>query len=423
MSSAAQRLPCPGWGDLQLALVVAASLFACGIGCSSTAKAPTNPDRVGNGGTTFDPSVDPAERADIERAAFVESAINRYAPAVHTCWSMAAADDYRLDGVVTLTLVLGDGLTAKEVKVETDEPGDDILTKCLVNLWSQVTWPAVFSDSDAIGLPPFNFVSPERQHVVSAAHAISYPMGKKGVDAESSRATILLDHKNSGNGAAAMSVLTLAPGFSVPMHKHNSTEVLLLLSGEGRLVDSRGKRSALALREWSVAYIPKDAPHSFEVTSAGPAVLLQLYAPGGAEQRFKGIDVGGTVAVSKPSRRDPRVVVRHASQAQKLTLASGSMSLYFDAEDAPNTDASVAGMTLTAAAEIAPHRHDNASEYLFVIAGSGVLTAAGNEREVERFDAIQIPAGVEHSFVAGSEGVKVIQFYTPAGPEQRFKTK
>ncbi len=33
---------------------------------------------------------------------------------------------------------------------------------------------------------------------------------------------------------------------------------------------------------------------------------------------------------------------------------------------------------------------------------------------------VQVPAGVEHSFTA-AEATRVVQFYTPAGPEQRFR--
>ena len=44
------------------------------------------------------------------------------------------------------------------------------------------------------------------------------------------------------------------------------------------------------------------------------------------------------------------------------------------------------------------------------------------EIRVEAGMAVRIPAGVEHSFQAtGTEPVEIVQVYSPAGPEQRFR--
>jgi len=59
---------------------------------------------------------------------------------------------------------------------------------------------------------------------------------------------------------------------------------------------------------------------------------------------------------------------------------------------------------------------------LYVLAGSGTLTIAGNELPVTATSVIQIPPNTKHAFVA-AEAVRALQIYTPAGPEQRFKKK
>ena len=53
-------------------------------------------------------------------------------------------------------------------------------------------------------------------------------------------------------------------------------------------------------------------------------------------------------------------------------------------------------------------------------ATGGTMTVAGQQYRVSAGDGIQVPSGVEHSFHAAAT-TKAIQFYTPGGPEQRFK--
>ncbi len=360
-----------------------------------------------------EPGIDPTVEAKVGAIA---SAMNHYGVAIHTCWAMAAADDLRVEGRVELLLVLGAEGVVDKVIVEKDEPGDKILTECLTALWGRAKWPAVFEAGESIRLPPLSFVAPASQHVIASAHAVSYPLGKSGA----SHATILVDYKNSGNSGAAMTALTLEPGFDVPLHKHNATEILYILKGKG-VLGAGGRGKGKSVSSGSALYIPTGAPHSFTATSNEPSVILQIYAPGGPEQRFKGIDIGGTTALTKAPKGAPKAVVRTHSDVPALAIAGGKVSLLFGAESAPDNRASVAGMTLDADAAVVKHHHESSTELLFVLEGGGTLTVAGLEREVARFDAIQIPPGVSHSFRNGGETTKVIQSYSPSGPEQRFK--
>lgn len=397
-------------------LILVAALAT--LGCGEKAP-PVTPGSVeGTAEVEADAGVD---RVEAEQVAAIAAALNHYGPAVHTCWSRAAADDLRVEGAVTLRVVLGDGGKAAAVEVDGDEVGDEVLRKCLVELWTDVRWPELFATGDEIRLPPLSFVAPRSQYVVAAAHAVSYPLGKDGT----SHATVLLDYKNSANSAVALTALSAAQGLVVPMHVHSSAEILYLLKGEGVLTDAGGVRRAVTVGAGTGIYIPAGAPHGFEATAAEPTVLLQLYAPPGPEQRFKGVDIGGTTLVERTRRSDPRPLVRAHSQAPSYVIAGGKgkVSMLFDLENAPGGGSSLAGITFAAGTAVPTHIHESSTEVIFIIEGGGTMTVDGVAREVARWDAIQVPPGVEHSFVAGAETVKAIQLYTPAGPEQRFKGK
>ena len=78
--------------------------------------------------------------------------------------------------------------------------------------------------------------------------------------------------------------------------------------------------------------------------------------------------------------------------------------------------------TFLPGAELPPHRHDASEELIYVISGRGTMTLGGYRLPVEAGTAFRIPAGIEHSFkVNGDQPVEVVQVYSPAGPEQRFK--
>ena len=97
--------------------------------------------------------------------------------------------------------------------------------------------------------------------------------------------TILLDEASVGSDVG-LSLGTFLPGASVAEHVHEgAAEILYIMSGEMELVI--GGTTVIA-REGSAVYIPPDSPHSARV-SAGiePVEVVQVYSPGGAEQRFK----------------------------------------------------------------------------------------------------------------------------------------
>jgi mannose-6-phosphate isomerase-like protein (cupin superfamily) len=97
---------------------------------------------------------------------------------------------------------------------------------------------------------------------------------------------ILLDADGSGAEHAAVSWLEGAPDLAVPEHRHpGSAEILLIEEGEGTM--RIGDRE-IAVRPGAAIYVPEGALHSLRSAGTRPLRALQVYAPGGPEQRFRG---------------------------------------------------------------------------------------------------------------------------------------
>ena len=399
------------------ALPVASCLFgllaACGGGAPATGQSPASAPP---------PSAQPAEaaeEADAAAVAAVERAVNQYNAAIHACWAKGAADDLRLEGEVALTATVGERGATERVEVAGDTTGDRVLVDCLVALWAAHRWPPdVFAARDEIRLPRFRFGAPEAQHVVSSAHVPRRPLGAAG-PAAASTVQVLLHPDNSGNSAAALSLLEMAPGMKVPRHRHAAAELLLIIAGQGRM---RAGRVAAG----DAIYIAAGAPHELENTGSGPLVAVQLYAPAGPERRFLGqVDPGTQPAAGAEDKGGPAARIASAARARRLAILDGKATaqIAFDAASAADDAASLVALTFQPGALVPRHVHDGSSEYLFLLEGRGVLVVAGQETPVAAGDAIQIPSGIEHGFRAAADAdpVKAVQFYAPAGPEQRFK--
>jgi quercetin dioxygenase-like cupin family protein len=384
---------------------------ACGGGGAKPAAGATEPGgRPAAGG-------EEADDASAAAVAAVERAVNQHNAAIHNCWAKGAADDFHLDGEVVLAIAVGARGAAERVEVARDTTGDAVLVDCLKELWAAYQWPAdVFGQGDTVQLPPFSFGAPEAQHSVSSAHVPKRPLGDDGAAAASS-VQVLLHPDNTGNSSGALSLLEMAPGMSVPRHRHASAELLLIVSGGGKM---KGRK----VRAGDAVYIAAGTPHQLVNDGARPLVAVQLYAPAGPERRFLGGTDPGTQPVpdGEKSRATERVTAAARARPHVILDGKGEARILFDAASAGDDAASLVALTIDAAAEVPVHVHGGASELLFVLEGQGVMMIDGQETPVAAGDAIQIPSGIEHGFrAAAGATVKAVQFYAPAGPEQRFK--
>lgn len=119
---------------------------------------------------------------------------------------------------------------------------------------------------------------------------------------------------------------------------------------------------------------------------------------------------------------DPLVRSGAAAQEYDVGAGKGAVKILFDPAISKDRSAYVGRLRADHGMSIPEHVHAREAELLFIYSGFGEMGLGGKLQPVSAGDAVYIPPGVPHSFrVTSSEAVKAVQFYTPAGPEQRFK--
>ncbi len=383
------------------------------------------PPATGGGGTDTEPApaIDAGPTAaerEAEQVAAIEFAVNQGAPAVHACYKRATSETLKVDGRVVLDIAF-DASGYPEVKVAEDQTESKRLRECLAFVYKQFPWPAVFAAGDQIQLP-LSFVAADAQYTVQRADVTRRQV------APGLAATVVLDTDSTGNGAAAVTVLEIAKDFVVPLHTHTSAEVLYVLSGGGKVMGVKGDKDAQIVTAGGAIYLPAGVPHAF--TASADSEIVQLYAPGGPEQRFEGRKAEGTTPMDAATARKlarkrnaPRPLVLNADAATTYPIGPlASVQIVFDADSAGDKAAYVGKLTVKPGMKVPEHIHAAETELLYVVQGAGVMTVAGEAYDVAAGMGVQVPPGVKHSFeVTSTEDVVVVQFYTPSGPEQRFK--
>ncbi|MCC7382977.1 MAG: cupin domain-containing protein [Deltaproteobacteria bacterium] len=100
-------------------------------------------------------------------------------------------------------------------------------------------------------------------------------------------ARVLLDETTApGLKEAAMTELIMLPGTVVPEHVHErSAELLYILEGRGMM---QLAEKLLEVKPGTAIFIPAGVKHSLRLdTKVEPLRAIQVYTPGGPEQRFK----------------------------------------------------------------------------------------------------------------------------------------
>lgn len=392
-----------GYRESALVLV----LCACGGGATKNSQ-PTAIAEMDAG---------PDANADALQIQAIAAAINEFSPAVHTCWARGAADGFQLDGRVLIGVDIGAQGEGK-VEILEESVGDAVLTDCLLGLWQSYRWQNVFAEGDRIVLPPFEFVAPSAQYSVALAHTPVQALSQGKLMAQ-----VLIDKTNSGNGQAAMTMLTAKQGVRIGLHTHESAEVLFVLSGKGRVLGIGAPREVSA---GMAIYVPSGVVHGFEQIGDETTEMVQLYAPGGPEGRFRDpTNLAGTTSVSgKAPRRGPKPLLKAVGDVTAYRIAEGKAEVRILIDETMSGDegASLSALTAQVGTVIPLHRHENSSGYVFVLEGMAEMTVAGRRLLVAAGDAVQVPSNVEHgATVIGTEPFKALVFYAWAGPEQRFK--
>lgn len=407
----------------QAALALVLSLAACsGSAAPPPARSPVgDPSDATRSPDDGPPGKSEREKKDEDDAAIIaiEQAVNQLSPAIHQCWAKAAADDYRLSGVVVLAVRVGAGGKSESVKPVEDSPKDPVLVACLTELWKTYTWPeGVIQAGETVQLP-MEFGAPEAQYTVASADVPPRPLGADG-PAAASKAQVLLHADNTGNDAGALSILEMAPGMTVPLHRHpSSIEVVYVLSGHADMNDITEREQKIGPGD--AVYMARGTVHGLKNTGGEPLVALQLYAPGGPEQRFLGKPPVGTESIGLDEtlkRRGPRPLVR-ATKARRADRIAGGKGKRTSLLDPGQVFAGALdgqpGMELKAEAD------GGGSWFWYVLEGGGVLTLNGQDTPIHAGDAVQIPSGIKRAFKAGDRGIKAVQFRVDGDPAARWR--
>ena len=384
---------------------------ACGPSAGSQSKGATEPGQPTQ------------EDIEAQQVGAIASAVNEFSPAVHTCWARGAADDLKLEGRVVLRAVVGDGGTTRAVDVLEDVPEDDVLTECLVSLWSDAQWPVVFDPGSIIVLPPFEFVAPETQYTVAEAHVPTHERADGKL-----KARVILHEGNTGHKSAAVSVLSLSQGLAIPTHRHESVEMLYVRSGSGVLTDLAGRKTKVGPR--TAIFIPAGTAHGFVQDGDEPTVALQFYAPAGAEQRF--IDptktAGTTPVPAQELKKPPRRFARPFSKtvdsvpAQETDTAGWGIAVLYEGKG-DGLSGPEMSLLSAAAGAVSPARRATRDTTWYLLQGEVAAVIGGREMMLQAGDALHLPVGTEVAFTVGQEALKAVQVRAAAavaepGPQE-----
>jgi quercetin dioxygenase-like cupin family protein len=221
--------------------------------------------------------------------------------------------------------------------------------------------------SIAILLAPAGAAEPPRRLVVPDPPALSFGDG-------TGQARILVDAGEAGATEAALIHLTLSADAALPPHVHpGSAEVVHVLEGEGDLTAS-GKVHHVGPGD--TILIPPGVVHAFR--PAGAVEGLQMYVPGGPEQRFRGRPAPGTVPAAEARGPDPggTEVVPLAKAPRKSAGGETYTMLLRGASAGPST-VDLMRVVLPGGQRAAPHDHETVSEMIYVLSGTGHVLIDG----------------------------------------------
>lgn len=385
------------------------ALVACGAsGTGATAPDPTaGIAPAGSDAGQVEPGPTPEEEAQIVA---LSQMANATAAPVRECVARAAADDFRVEGELTVAIRFGAIGTEPQVTALKDTVGDAVLTDCVSALVAGYGWPRdVFEAGSTLELP-LHFTAPSAQYTVDLRH-----VPERHLAGGELMVQVALDAENTGDPAAAVSFMSISADTEVPIHRHpEAEEILFILGGNGQLWGLEGESKARAVGDGWLLRFPAGTAHAYRTTSGNLA--MQIYAPAGPEQRFEGKDVpGGTVPVpaaelKKPARSAPRpIAVDVFGSAEGKALQAPELSQVPAAGFAAQP-VYVGYITTTDELEVDTHVHEDGFEVVAIRGGAAVVTIDGEEHRVEADHVVKIPAGVPHSWrVLG--GLNAVQIF------------
>jgi quercetin dioxygenase-like cupin family protein len=343
-------------------------------------------------------AVDAPGPSDEEKLAAVQKAMNELDEAAQGCWAIAATERFDIAGDVQILIEIS--ATGAKTQVMRDTTRNSKLLGCLADLLAKYRWaPPLHGQTIQL---PFQFRAPAAQNVVDRELVAWNGQGNISV-------AVLLDENNTGNAGASMVELALQAGGATGMRVAERAELWYFL---GPASVQTGKQTA-QVAAGDMLFVPPQAARDVKA-SAGAVHAVIVMTPGGREGSARAgalptRELGATKPAATPVLLPARKAKKH-----------GPATIY--AEPATTKSPAIAGsvLDLAAGATVPEHVHPKETELLYVLAGAGTMTVAGVQLAVKPTSVIQIPPNTKHAFTATAD-VRAVQFYTPAGPEQRFK--
>jgi quercetin dioxygenase-like cupin family protein len=166
------------------------------------------------------------------------------------------------------------------------------------------------------------------------------------------------------------------------------------------------------------------------------AVFLQAFAPAGPEKVYRNPrDPEGRAefeVIRDPSKAKApphdkgQLVVKSIADVQPLPIlgGKGNARILLEPQDTGSQAFALDVVEFSGGVEVPRHQHDGSDEVLYVVAGGGTLSVGSETYPFAAEDAIHLPTGQPHGAkMSGGDKTIAIQFYAPAGPEQRFREK
>ncbi len=327
-----------------------------------------------------------------ERLAAIQKAMNDLSGAAQQCWAKVATERFDIEGELEASIDIG---TPTQVAIAKDTTHSAKLAACMHDVLVAYPWAPPLR-GQAIRLP-FKWRAPDGQSVIDRRLIAWTTQGAVGV-------SVLLDENNTGNDMVSLFEVAIAGATGLRVAERPE---LWYFADKGTVRDAAGSHAVAA---GDMMFVPAGAAR--DVGGTLHAVVAMV--PGGRE----GVARAGALPTREveTAKGLPPVRVLPASGAH----AHGPVTIF--AEDATIHDKRIAGsvLALAAGATVPEHVHASETEVLYVLAGSGTITVAGVAIAVSPTSVIQIPKNTKHAFTAATD-FRAVQFYTPGGPEQRFK--
>jgi quercetin dioxygenase-like cupin family protein len=340
--------------------------------------------------------------SDERRVAAIGHSMTQLSPAANLCWAVAAADDFRLAGGVRALIAVESGRA--RVELVEDTAADPVLATCLREVLAAYRWPAELV-GEVVELP-FSFAAPRGQNVVDRRMVPAAVQGTTKVQ-------VLLDERNSGNGSASLLAVELSAGGRIAQADVERSEAWYVLSGDGEILGS-GARFAAG----DVIQVPAGSRRGLLARSKIEAAVLLV--PGGSEgvARAGALPGRAVVAAASTAVRLPQVIAR--ATAASYRSGGRTATVILDRQRQPDAAMSVTVLELETGQVVPEHAHSAESEFLLVQGGEGTMSVDGVTLAVAPSSVIQVPPATLHAATVTAP-LRAVQFYTPPGPEQRFR--